>query len=236
VRLLGYFGEQSEPCGNCDNCLTPPETWDATLAAQKVLSCVYRFYQHGQNRFGAGHLIDVLRGKETEKVRDYVHQNLSTFGIGQDLSEAEWRAVIRQLIALGHLMAEGDFHTLGFTPSSRAVLKGEVALRVRKASERPRREKRKRASKSAAARQAEALPAALDGDAQARFEALRAFRAEVARERNLPAYVVFHDATLREIARARPASLAALGKVNGVGERKLEAYGQDILRIMAELS
>ena len=234
VQLLAYFGEHSGPCGNCDNCLAPPETWDASVAAQKALSCVYRFYQHGQNRFGAGHLIDVLRGKETEKVRDYHHQNLSTFGIGQDLSEAEWRAVLRQLIALGHLSAEGDFHTLGFTASSRAVLKGEVTLLVRKASERPKREKRKKAPRAAGEARVE-QPAALDGEAQARFEALRAFRADVARERNLPAYVVFHDATLREIARARPASLAALGQVSGVGERKLEAYGQDILRILADV-
>ncbi|MFZ2298698.1 MAG: DNA helicase RecQ, partial [Aquabacterium sp.] len=117
VRLLSYFGEDSQPCGNCDNCLRPPATWDGTDAARKLLSCIYRFWQHGQQRFGAGHLIDVLRGKETDKVQQYGHQSLSTFGVGADLSENQWRAVLRQLIALGHVVAEGEYNTLALTDS-----------------------------------------------------------------------------------------------------------------------
>jgi ATP-dependent DNA helicase RecQ len=228
VRLLAYFDEASQPCGNCDNCMAPPVTWDATLAAQKALSCVYRFYERGQNRFGVGHLIDVLRGKETDKVRDYHHQNLSTFGIGADLSEPEWRALVRQLVALGTLRAEGDFNTLELTAASRAVLRGETTLLLRKPSEAPRRRKR-----SARAPAVAAAPVPLDDAASQRFAALKAWRAEVARARNLPAYVVFHDATLLEMARSRPGSLAALGEITGVGAKKLEAYGADILTVLA---
>jgi ATP-dependent DNA helicase RecQ len=233
VRLLAYFGEPSEPCGNCDNCLSPPQTWDATVAAQKALSCVYRFYQHGQNRFGVGHLIDVLRGKETDKVRDYFHQNLSTFGIGADLPESDWRALIRQLVALGYLRAEGEFNTLELTASSRAVLRGEASLLVRKPSE-PRRSRSKGKSRGARGQVVAAAPLPLDEAGNQRFAALKAWRAGVARERNLPAYVVFHDATLAEMARQRPGSLAALGEISGVGAKKLEAYGADILRLLAE--
>jgi ATP-dependent DNA helicase RecQ len=233
VRLLAYFGEASTPCGNCDNCLTPPITWDATLAARKALSCIYRFHQRNGQRFGAAHLIDVLRGKETVKVIDYGHRGLSTFGIGAELSEAEWRAVIRQLLALGHLHADGDFHTLGPTATSRAVMQGDVPITLRKASEKTRRA---RGSRSAAGQgKQRSAPLALDARGDERYRALKAWRAAVAKEHNLPAYVVFHDATLAEMARAAPRTLAALGAISGVGAKKLQAYGPDILELLGPL-
>jgi len=230
VRLLAFFGEQSSPCGNCDNCLNPPATWDATEAARKALSCVYRFHQNRGQRFGAGHLIDVLRGKRTDKVAQYGHERLSTFGIGADLSEQQWRGVLRQLIALGHLRAEGEYNTLELMDSAREVLRGEVQLLLRVPSETP---KRGRVARAGAARD-KAAPVALDDAGQRRYAALKAWRAEVAREHNLPAYVVFHDATLAEMARSRPASLGELGGISGVGAKKLEAYGREILRVLDE--
>lgn len=230
VRLLAYFGEDSQPCGNCDNCLNPPATWDATEAARKALSCVYRFHQNRGQRFGAGHLIDVLRGKRTDKVAQYGHESLSTFGIGADLSEQQWRGVLRQLIALGHLRAEGEYNTLELMDSAREVLRGEVQMLLRVPSETP---KRGRVAKAGAARD-KAAPIALDDEGQRRYAALKAWRAEVAREHNLPAYVVFHDATLAEMARSRPASLGELGGISGVGAKKLEAYGREILRVLDE--
>jgi ATP-dependent DNA helicase RecQ len=261
VRLLAYFGEQyrgpsgagpsqagrrplggqGEPegptvgayCGNCDNCLHPPDTWDATEAARKALSCIYRFRQHGEGgfaprAFGAGHLLDVLRGKRTDKVSQYRHDQLSTFGVGADLSEAQWRGVLRQLVSLGHVRTEGEFNTLVLTDSARAVLKGEVPIVLREAREAVK------ASRQRAGRK-ERVPAAaatLDAQAQKRFAALKAWRAEVAKEHNLPAYVVFHDATLAEMARDCPASLEALSHVTGVGAKKLDAYGTEILRVL----
>jgi ATP-dependent DNA helicase RecQ len=226
VRLLAYFGEHSAPCGNCDNCLNPPATWDATEASRKALSCVYRFHQNHGQRFGAGHLIDVLRGKPTDKVAQYHHERLSTFGIGADVSEAQWRSVLRQLIALGHLRAEGEYNTLELMPSAREVLRGDVPLLLRVPSETP---KRSRGAKGGAAKDKPA-PIALDAAGQQRYAALKAWRAEVAREHNLPAYVVFHDATLAEMARRVPATLDELAGISGVGARKLESYGQDLLR------
>ena len=233
VRLLSYFGELSSPCGNCDNCLNPPDTWDATEAARKALSCIYRFSQHGggfgPTRFGAGQLIDVLRGKRTDKVVQYGHDQLSTFGIGADLSDAQWRGVLRQLVALGHVATEGEYNTLGLMPSSRAVLKGEVPIVLRMPRE-ATRGVRKRAVRGDG--KVPAAAADLDGDAQQRFASLKAWRAEVARSHNLPAYVVFHDATLAEMARRMPADLAELGEISGVGARKLEAYGAEILNVL----
>jgi ATP-dependent DNA helicase RecQ len=235
VRLLAYFGEASQPCGNCDNCLNPPDTWDATEAARKLLSCIYRFRQHGGNgfaprAFGAGHLLDVLRGKRTDKVEQYGHDQLSTFGVGADLSEAQWRGVLRQLVALGHVRTEGEFNVLTLTDSARAVLKGEETIVLREARE-PVKGARQRAGRGKE-RGVPAAAATLDAAAQARFAALKAWRAEVAREHNLPAYVVFHDATLAEMAREQPGSLEALSHVAGVGAKKLEAYGREILRVL----
>ena len=231
VRLLAYFGEESSPCGNCDNCLNPPATWDATEASRKALSCIYRFHQNRGQRFGAGHLIDVLRGKVTDKVTQYGHEQLSTFGIGADLSETQWRGVLRQLIALGHLRTEGEYNTLELTASAREVLKGEVALLLRVPSEAPKRGRTGRVTKAGGGREKPA-PIALDDDGQRRYAALKAWRAEVAREHNLPAYVVFHDATLAEMARALPATLDDLAGISGVGAKKLEAYGREILRVL----
>ena len=232
VRLLSYFGESSEPCGNCDNCLQAPATWNATEAARKALSCIYRFHQNGGQRFGAGHLIDVLRGKATEKVGQYNHQQLSTYGVGSDISEAQWRAVLRQLIALGHVRTEGEYHTLELTPSSREVLRGEVCLLLRMPSETPPRTRGKTSRTAVGKNKDKIPPVPLDHDALQRFTALKAWRAEVAKEHNLPAYVVFHDATLAEMARSVPGTLDELGEISGVGAKKLEAYGQEILRVL----
>jgi len=228
VRLLAYFGEASKPCGNCDNCLAPPATWDATEAAQKALSGIYRFREQRGQRFGAVHLIDVLRGKVTDKVTQFGHQGLSTFGIGADLSEAQWRSVLRQLIALGHVSGEGEFNTLALTESARAVLRGEVKLMLRVPAEPAKRGRAPRKGVGTA----KTAPGDLDPAAQRRLVALKAWRAGVAREHRLPAYVVFHDATLAEMARLAPDDLAALGAISGVGARKLEAYGREILRVL----
>jgi ATP-dependent DNA helicase RecQ len=240
VRLLTYFGEPSVPCGPhqnaCDNCRTPPATWDATEAARMALSGVYRFQQQGGQRFGAVHLIDVLRGKSTEKVAQFGHERLSTFGVGAAISEVQWRAVLRQLIALGHLRSDGEYSTLALTESSRQVLRGEVALLLREAgptaskSGRGRAGRGTRAGGSASA--GKAAPRPLDAAGTERFAALKAWRAEVAKAHNLPAYVVFHDAALAEMAERCPDSLDALGEVAGVGARKLAAYGDEILRVL----
>jgi ATP-dependent DNA helicase RecQ len=233
VRLLGYFGESAQACGNCDNCLNPPQTWDATEAARKALSCVYRFRRHSGQRFGAVHLIDVLRGKRTDKVAQHGHESLSTFGIGADLSEAQWRAVLRQLTALGHLHVAGEYQTLELSDSARAVLRGEVRLMLRTPAASPPRS-RQRAGKPARLPGAELPAAAGQPGADRRFDRLRAWRAEVSREHNVPAYVVFHDSTLAEMARARPRSLAELAAISGVGARKLERYGEAILGLMED--
>jgi ATP-dependent DNA helicase RecQ len=232
VRLLAYFGETRPAgwrCGHCDNCLQPPATWDATEAARKALSCVYRFQQHGGLSFGAGHLVDVLRGKSTDKTRQHGHERLSTFGIGADVSEAQWRGVLRQLVALGHLRAEGEYGTLALAPSAREVLRGGVQLLLREPALPPRRERGARVARGAAAKPP---PLPLDAAGQLLFDALRAWRAEVARAHGLPAYVIFHDATLAEVARERPDTLDALAGISGIGAKKLEAYGQEILRVV----
>jgi ATP-dependent DNA helicase RecQ len=241
VRLLGYFGQASTPCGNCDNCLQPPATWDGTEAARMALSGIYRFAQHGDTQrhrapraFGAGHLIDVLRGKATDRVQQYGHGELSTFGIGAAVSEQQWRGVLRQLLALGHVRSTGEFNTLELTDSARAVLRGEVSVLLRVASE-PRPAARNRRGdakgKSGTARSA-ASPLALDDTQTASYAALKAWRGEVAREHNLPAYIVFHDATLAEMARRQPQTLDELAGIAGIGSRKLAAYGEQLLRVL----
>ena len=231
VRLLGYFGEHSTPCGNCDNCLTNPDTWDGTEAARKLLSCIYRFQHSSGIGFGAGHLIDVLRGKVTDKVTQHGHQRLSTFAIGADLDDGRWRGVLRQLVALGHVVPEGEYNTLGLTDSARSVLKGEVpiVLRVPRAAAPRSRDRKERSTVSG---KIPAAAAELDLVSQQRFTALKAWRGEVAREHNLPAYVVFHDATLAAMAREQPSSLDELAGISGVGAKKLEAYGREILRVL----
>ncbi|MEO8526819.1 MAG: RQC domain-containing protein, partial [Caldimonas sp.] len=239
VRLLAYFGEASEPCGAtqnaCDNCRTPPATWNATEASRMALSCVYRIEQQSGHHFGAGHLIDVLRGKATDKVAQHGHARLSTFGVGVATSEAQWRTVFRQLVALGHLASEGEYGTLQLTASSRVVLRGEITLLLREAGEStPRsRNSRKRGTGAAGASAGKPPPRPLDAAGLERFAALKAWRAGVAKAHNLPAYVVFHDATLAEMAEVRPGSLDDLSGIGGVGAKKLDAYGEDILKVLA---
>ena len=230
VRLLGYFGESSTECGNCDNCLNPPATWNATDAARKLLSCIYRFHQNGGQRFGAGHLIDVLRGKVTDKVTQYHHQSLSTWAIGADLSDQQWRAVLRQLIALGHVFTEGEYQTLVLADSAREVLRGGVELQLRVPTA-PVKAARGNTTRTKTARaKTEALD--LDAEQLVRFEALKAWRSEVAKEHGLPAYVIFQNVTLAEMAKQQPSTLDELGGISGVGTKKLEAYGRELLRVL----
>jgi ATP-dependent DNA helicase RecQ len=225
-QLLSYFGEESEPCGNCDTCLSPPSSYDGTVTAQKLLSTVVRLDQRGQ-RYGVGHVVDVLRGKTTERVRSLGHAELSTFGIGADLSDGEWRTVVRQLVATRLLGVEPEHSTLHLTPDSAAVLRGEREVRLR--HEPPSAARSRRAAGTRPAKAAADLP---PEDAEL-FERLRAWRAGVAREAGLPAYVVFHDATLREVAARRPATLDELAGIGGVGAAKLERYGPGVLAAVA---
>lgn len=237
LRLLNYFGEAATPCGNCDNCLHPPEVWDGTDAARKLLSTIYRAHEASHLHFGAGHIMDVVRGKTTEKVTQLGHQKLSTFGIGACFTEHQLRGVLRQLIATGalglhkvHTEAGHSFDTLCLTEGSRSVLRGEAAVRLRASSA-------SAASTTKSTRKKSAPPAAaanLGPDAQARFINLKAWRAEIAREHNLPAYVIFHDATLAAIAERRPTTDADLDGISGIGAKKREAYGADVLRICAK--
>ena len=230
VRLLSYFGEASQPCGNCDNCLQPPAVWDGTDAARKLLSTIYRVQQMSSISFGAGHLIDIVRGKKTDKVAQFGHESLSTFGIGASFTEVQLRGVLRQLIAIGAVNVNTQaFNTLQLSGVARSVLKGEVAVQLRASVLSPAARKAKRSVPTASA---VTVPAALDAQGQSRFAALKAWRAEVAREHNLPAYVIFHDATLAAIAARAPQSLAELQGISGIGVKKLEAYGQQVLRLM----
>ena len=232
-RLLAYFGEAAPPCGNCDNCLHPPAVWDGTDAARKLLSTIYRVHEASQLTFGVGHLMDVVRGKLTDKVRQYGHEKLSTFNLGAQYSEAQLRAVLRQLLALGAVgvqrvaMDNGhSFDTLTLTPASRPVLRGEQAVMLRETSAHSGPKKPRRATTPSVA------AANLDGAAQARFINLKAWRAEVAQAHNLPAYVIFHDATLAAIAQMAPRTLDDLQGISGMGAKKLQAYGEEVLRVV----
>jgi ATP-dependent DNA helicase RecQ len=230
VRLLSYFGQNSVPCGNCDNCLFPPAVWDGTDAARKLLSTVYRISQSGDTSFGAGHLMDIVRGKNTEKVMQHGHQSLSTFGIGSGFSELQLRGVLRQLIAMGAIEVDAQaFNTLRLTESSRAVLRGEVSVLLRESVSGGLDKKPKRSARMGTLMKA---PVSLDSDGLLRYSALKAWRAEVAREHNLPAYVIFHDATLAAIAQKAPQSLNDLQGISGIGSKKLEAYAQEVLRVV----
>ena len=227
-RLLGYFGETfAETCGNCDNCLTPPRLRDGKVIAQKLLSCAYRTGQ----RFGAMHLIDVLIGRLTERVTQFGHDKLSVFGIGRELNEKQWRTVIRQLIAMGHLRSDSEaFGALKLTESARGVLKGETEVMLRE--EAPGTRIRATRAKS---RRGDLTPAntsqAGDVDPELRTR-LRAWRSDVARQRGVPAYVVLHDATIDGIVRAWPTTLDELRNVPGIGDKKLEHYGEELLRLV----
>jgi ATP-dependent DNA helicase RecQ len=223
VQLLAYFGESAQPCGNCDTCLEPPETWDGTVAAQKLLSTVLRLQRERGQAFGAGQSVDILLGRATPKVTQHGHDTLSTFGVGADLDEATWRGVVRQLLAQGVLGVTGEYGVLGLTATSGEVLRGERQVLLRREQARPSRRRRPTA----------AAAAELPGEAQEVFERLRAWRAAAAKERGVPAYVIFHDATLREVATRRPTTLAELGGVSGVGETKLATYGEGVLAAVA---
>ena len=224
--MLAYFGEAHPgDCGRCDNCLVPPRSWDGTEAARKALSCVYRTGQ----RFGAAHVIDVLRGADTQKVRQFGHDTLSTHGIGTELDAKQWRSVFRQLVAGGWLQVDVEGHgALRLTQASAGLLKGGQTLMLRAEEERAPRSRR-----GSAGRGEQSAVATLPADAAVRFEALRAWRASIARTQNVPAYVIFHDATLRQIALAEPGDLDALAGVDGVGATKLERYGRDVLDTLA---
>ncbi len=224
-RLLGYFDEAAEPCGNCDTCLHPPQVRDATESARKALSCVFRT----GSRFGAGHIVDVLTGKATDKVKEWQHDQVSTFGIGTELDDKGWRTIIRQLVAHGALAVDHErYGALTLTESARPLLRGEAAFTMRLEAPAP-----KKGRNVGSARKAADWPEATGAEAEL-LNHLRAWRASTAKERNVPAYVIFHDATLRDIARTKPDSIEALGSISGVGDRKLEAYGEEIIGLIAE--
>ncbi|WP_213815419.1 DNA helicase RecQ [Glaciihabitans sp. dw_435] len=223
VQLLAYFGEESQPCGNCDTCLSPPVGWDGTVPAQKLLSTVVRLQRERNQRFGAGQLIDILLGKRTPRVIEQGHDTISTFGLGADLSEQEWRGVVRQLLAQGLLAVHGDgYGTLVITDASAAVLAGARPVMLRREPER-----------AAKATKRSAVASELPGEAVGLFEKLREWRAGAAREQSVPAYIIFGDATLRGIALSRPGSLAELAGISGVGEKKLEMYGEQLLEVVS---
>lgn len=228
ARLLAYFGQHSDRCGNCDTCLTPPRSWDGTVAAQKLLSTVVRLRRERGQKFGAGQLIDILRGKKTARVLQHGHDSLSVFGVGIDLGESEWRAVVRQLLAAGLLAVEGEYGALVTTEASDEVLYRGRAVPLRAEPERRARSGGDRAGKAAG--KVAGKETVLSEDDAPVFERLRAWRAATAKEQGVPAYVIFHDATLRQIATRRPASLPELGSVSGVGQSKLTRYGEQVLR------
>jgi ATP-dependent DNA helicase RecQ len=230
-QLLAYFGQaagsadgSSGGCGNCDTCLNPPESWDGTVAAQKLLSTVLRLQRERGQKFGAGQSIDILLGKTTDKVTQFRHDQLSVFGIGTELRESEWRGVVRQLLAAGLLAVEGEYGTLALTDGSAEVLRGNRPVMMRREPERVRPARAARA----------AAPAVdLPAGAEPVFERLRTWRAAVAKDQKLPAYVIFHDATLRAIATLQPTTLEQLGTVSGVGQNKLAKFGQQVLDALA---
>ncbi len=226
TQLLAYFGQSGEPCGNCDTCLNPPESWDGTVAAQKVLSAVWRLKHERGQSFGSLHITDILIGKSNPKVLQHNHNELKVFGVGNDLRDTEWRGVIRQLLAQGLLAVHGEYGVLTLTEASREVLRSGRTVMLRREPERVKPAKAPRAKGSRLAA-ADLSPA--DADL---FERLRAWRASVAKEQGVPAYVVFHDATLREIAARKPADLAQLGAISGIGENKRAKYGEGVLEVV----
>ncbi|MGW5177209.1 DNA helicase RecQ [Streptomyces sp. NPDC004082] len=232
-QLLAYFGQdpQADRCGNCDTCLAPPETWDGTVAAQKLLSTIVRLQRERGQKFGAVQIVDILLGRRTAKVIQFDHDQLSVFGIGEELSESEWRGVVRQLLAQGLLAVEGDYGTLVLTEASGTVLRRERQVPLRKESAKP---VTSRSGSGRGEKRTKAAVAELPAELVPVFEALRSWRAAQAKEQGVPAYVIFHDATLREIATAAPASVAELGRIGGVGEKKLATYGEGVLAALAE--
>jgi ATP-dependent DNA helicase RecQ len=246
-QMLAYFGETGSPagsqsCGNCDTCLSPPDVWDGTVAAQKLLSTLVRLGRLDGPSFGAGQPIDILLGRKTPKVLSYGHESLTTFGIGTELSEGEWRSVVRQLLASGLLAVKGDHGTLALTDLSGEVMRGQRQVTFRRDPAKapaPPRSRRGGPSAGPGVRAAgtapgRAAPVELPPEAEPVFERLRAWRTSVAKELGMPPYVIFHDATLRLIAAAPPSTLTELASVNGVGATKLDKYGQAILNVLGE--
>ena len=225
VRLLDYFGERSGPCGNCDTCLIPPVSFDGTVPVQKLLSAVYRVDQ----RFAAGHVIEVLRGVETDRIKTWHHDSLSVFGIGADRSEQEWRAILRQAIALGLVTVDHEsYSSLKLTDAARPVLKGGQKVQLRQYQKPVKQKSASRASKGY-------VESDLSTGEQAIFDKLRWWRVETARAHDVAAYIIFNDATLREIAKARPTTLSDLRGISGVGEKKLASYGDEIVAMISEM-
>nr|WP_227996108.1 DNA helicase RecQ [Nocardia australiensis] len=229
TQLLGYFGQPGAPCGNCDTCLTPPESWDGTVPAQKVLSTVLRLKRERGQSFGAGHIVDILIGKKNPKVLQHDHHELKVFGVGTDLRDTEWRGVVRQLLAQSLLAVHGDYGVLTLTEASDGVLFEGRKVMMRREPERAAPSRAARTTKSAKSAKAQVDLAPADVGL---FEKLREWRGATAKEQGVPAYVVFHDATLREIAGRKPVSLSELGAVSGVGENKLAKYGEQVLEAL----
>jgi ATP-dependent DNA helicase RecQ len=230
TRLLNYFGETSNSagCGNCDNCLSPPKVWNGSIAAQKLLSCAYRTGQ----RFGAMHLIDVLMGRLTERVKQFGHERLSVFGVGVELNQKQWRAVMRQLVAQGHLHADSEaFGALKLTGSARGVLRGETVVMLREETARASGRAGSRSRRGGEASAARPSGEGTAGQSQL-LGILRSWRSETARKLNMPAYVVLHDATLEGIAATRPTTHAQLRGISGIGDKKLERYGDELIALV----
>ena len=224
-NLLGYFGQDSDACGNCDTCLEPPDTWDGTVPAQKLMSTIVRLQRERGQAFGAGHLIDILRGASTDRIRQQRHDELTTYGIGADLGDQDWRGVVRQLLAGGLLVPRGEYGTLALGEGAAEVLRGERPVPLRRDVLRS----------SGRSRQRRAAPEQLGDPAdRAVFDALRAWRTGVAKEQGVPAYVVFADATLRALASERPASLDELDGITGIGAKKRETYGEAVIALIGQ--
>ena len=239
TQLLAYFSERTAACGNCDTCLSPPQTWDGTVPAQKLLSTIIRLERERDQRYGAGQVIDILLGKKTAKVSENGHHELKTFGIGIELNESQWRGVVRQLLAQGLLAVRGEYQTLSITDGSGEVLRGQRAVTLRQDAPTPKAARLRGAAGKAASAAAGGTAGApklaaadLSPEQETVFEQLRAWRGATAKEQSVPAYVVFHDATLRAIAVAAPATLGELAEINGVGESKLAKYGEGILGVL----
>ena len=225
VRLLAYFGEASQPCGHCDNCVNPPELWDATLPAKKLVSCIYRAQQKSGVSFGAQHIIDILQGKDNERIRTRGHNELSTYGIGQDLADAQWRAILRQLIAR-HVIWVDALHrnTLRLGSSANDLLRGDIQIYIRKSLVEKASTRKNRSTNSAVHE--------LSSHEKRIFESLRSWRLDTAKRLGKPPYLIFPDKTLAAIAQIKPTSLEQMDCISGVGRKKLERYGNEIIEII----
>jgi ATP-dependent DNA helicase RecQ len=219
--LMGYFGDTlPQPCGNCDNCLTPVKTWDGTDAARKALSCVFRTDQ----RFGVGHLVNVLRGKVTDKITQFNHHTVSTFGIGKDLSDSQWKSVFRQLVARGYLNVNFDYGQLSLSETSRSILRGEESLMLRVDT------MQTKSSMGGGSKKSKSVD--INDDDIPLWEALRACRTSLASEQGIPPFMIFHDATLKDMLDNKPSTLESFGTLSGVGQKKLDKYGADFLAVL----